>query len=36
MRRIVVESGILECSDKDWPKPDRIGKQEFVCRIGDK
>lgn len=26
----------MNCDDKDWPKPDKIGKQEFLCRIGDK
>jgi len=22
-----LESGIMNCEDKDWPKPDKIGKQ---------
>ena len=34
MRRIVLESGILECKDQEWPKPDKIGKQELVVRVG--
>jgi protein mago nashi len=36
MRRIVLESGILECKDSEWPKPDKIGKQELVVRVGSK
>lgn len=36
MRRIVVESGILDKSDKEWPKPDKIGKQELHLRVGDR
>ena len=36
MRRIVEESGILECKDSEWPKPDKIGKQELVVRVGEK
>ena len=27
MKRIIEQSGILDRSDKDWPKPDKIGKQ---------
>ena len=36
MKRIVLESGILQCNDAQWPKPDKIGKQELVIRVGDK
>jgi protein mago nashi len=36
MKRIVTESGILECKDTEWPKPDKIGKQELVVRVGEK
>lgn len=36
MRKIVMESGILECKDEEWPKPDKIGKQELVVRVGTK
>lgn len=36
MRRIVLESGILDCKDTDWPKPDKIGKQELVIRVGSR
>jgi protein mago nashi len=36
MKRIVLESGILNCKDEEWPKPDKIGKQELVVRVGDK
>jgi protein mago nashi len=36
MKRIILDSGVMACEDKDWPKPDKIGKQEFVVRIGDK
>ena len=36
MRRIIIESGILECKDQEWPKPDKIGKQELVVRVGNK
>jgi hypothetical protein len=36
MKRIIQESGIMECDDKNWPKPDKIGKQEFVARINGK
>jgi protein mago nashi len=36
MRRVVLESGILECKDTEWPKPDKIGKQELVVRVGGK
>ena len=33
--RIVEESEIMEENDERWPEPDRIGKQEFECVIGD-
>lgn len=36
MRRVVLESGILECKDQEWPKPDKIGKQELVVRVGNR
>ena len=36
MKRIIEGSGIMECSDKKWPKPDKIGKQELEVRIGNK
>jgi len=36
MRRIIVDSGILECKDQDWPKPDKIGKQQLSVRVGKK
>ena len=36
MKRIVLESGILGCKDVDWPKPDKVGKQELVVRVGNK
>lgn len=36
MRKIVLESGILDCKDEEWPKPDKIGKQELVVRVGTK
>ena len=36
MKRIVLESGILDCKDAEWPKPDKIGKQELVVRVGEK
>jgi protein mago nashi len=36
MRRIVVASGVLDCKDEEWPKPDKIGKQELVVRVGGK
>ena len=26
----------MDCSDDNWPKPDKIGKQEFIVRIGNK
>lgn len=36
MKRIVLDSGILACKDNEWPKPDKIGKQELVVRVGTK
>lgn len=36
MKRIVLDSGILDCKDDEWPKPDKIGKQELVIRVGSK
>ena len=36
MKRIVLESGILDCKDGEWPKPDKIGKQELVVRVGER
>ena len=36
MKRIVLESAILDCKDSEWPKPDKIGKQELVVRVGEK
>lgn len=26
----------MECKDQEWPKPDKIGKQELVVRVGSK
>jgi protein mago nashi len=26
----------LECKDSEWPKPDKIGKQELVVRVGNR
>jgi protein mago nashi len=26
----------MDCDDKKWPKPDKIGKQELEVRIGNK
>ena len=26
----------MDCTDKNWPKPDKIGKQELTIRIGKK
>ena len=36
IRRIIVDSGILDCKDQDWPKPDKIGKQQLSVRVGKK
>lgn len=36
IKRIVLESGVLNCKDEEWPKPDKIGKQELVIRVGEK
>lgn len=36
MKRIVVASGVMECKDTEWPKPDKIGKQELVVRVGER
>ena len=36
MKKIIIDSGIMEKSDKQWPKPDKIGKQELNIRIGEK
>ncbi|KAI3645342.1 hypothetical protein MP228_011506 [Amoeboaphelidium protococcarum] len=37
MRRIIEKSRLVEShvTDKDWPKPDRVGKQEFDYEYGD-
>ncbi len=34
-RRIVEESEVVKEDDKDWPEPDRVGKQELEVRLGD-
>lgn len=34
-RRIVEESQVVAEDDKDWPEPDRVGKQELEVRMGD-
>lgn len=34
MKRIIKQSNILSHSDKKWPKPDKIGKQELNIRLG--
>lgn len=36
MKRIVLDSGIMNCKDEEWPKPDKIGKQELVIRVGER
>jgi len=36
LRRIVVESGVLEQDDKDWPEPDKGGKQEMEIVLDNK
>lgn len=35
LRRIVSESGILECRDEKWPEPDKNGRQELEIVLGD-
>lgn len=34
-RRIVEESQVVGEDDKDWPEPDRVGKQELEVRMGN-
>lgn len=34
LKNIIKKSNILAYSDKKWPKPDKIGKQELNIRIG--
>ena len=34
MKRIVEESGILKRTDKHWPEPDKVGKQELEIVLG--
>lgn len=34
-RRIVEESQVVAEDDKDWPEPDRVGKQELEVRLGE-
>ncbi|EWM23902.1 mago nashi [Nannochloropsis gaditana] len=34
-QRIVEESQIVAEDDKDWPEPDRVGKQELEVRLGE-
>jgi protein mago nashi len=36
LKRIIKESDIMDQSDKKWPKPDKIGKQELCVRIGER
>jgi protein mago nashi len=36
VERIVKESGILELNDFRWPKPDKVGSQEFEISIEGK
>ncbi len=32
--RLVEASEVLECSDRDWPRPDSEGAQELEVRLG--
>lgn len=34
MRRIILDSEISQESDKEWPEPNRNGKQELEIRLG--
>ena len=36
LRRIIEESEILKESDKSWPAPNRVGRQELEIVLGDK
>jgi protein mago nashi len=34
--RIIEDAEIMQKSDREWPKPTRVGKQELEVLIGDK
>ncbi|XP_952896.1 (Mago nashi homologue) sex determination protein, putative [Theileria annulata] len=36
MKRIIVESDIVNEDDNEWPHPDRIGKQELEIKLNGK
>lgn len=35
IRRIILDSEISQESDRDWPEPNRNGKQELEIRLGN-
>jgi protein mago nashi len=35
MKRLIIESHLLECDDSSWPEPDRNGRQELEVHIGN-
>mmetsp|Transcript_97389 Transcript_97389/g.145961 ORF Transcript_97389/g.145961 Transcript_97389/m.145961 type:complete len:116 (-) Transcript_97389:105-452(-) len=35
LKRIIEDSEIMKEDDKDWPVPDKIGKQELEIRLGN-
>lgn len=35
VKRLVVQSNVVECDDERWPQPDRNGRQELEIRLGN-
>lgn len=35
MKRLILESHLLECDDSSWPEPDRNGRQELEVHVGN-
>ncbi|EPY23969.1 protein mago nashi [Strigomonas culicis] len=35
VRRLVIQSGVVDCDDERWPQPDRNGRQELEIRVGN-
>lgn len=35
MKRLILQSHLLECDDSNWPEPDRNGRQELEVHVGN-
>lgn len=35
IKRLILQGGLLDCDDSNWPEPDRDGRQELEVHIGN-